>query len=353
MTTQRRFQIFVASTSWDLIAERQTVVSAILGAHHFPAGMEYFAAEHRLPTDLSRQWIEESDLFCLLLGPRYGSIDPESGKSFTECEYDLAMSLGKHVCALVLDEAWIDRKIRESDRLKEDLSQQDTVAYQAFRSKVKGLHVRPVGSPDGITAEISGWTKAVEARDDMKGWVRVDSHDLFAPEHLYLNGPWVDAAYLSKHDFPPDGLVCFGSRCMVEWKRARLHTKGFNYDYKGRQWGFYQSDSSVGTPLDVDYTFRWNTPWDRESSKLGCGRLKVIKPLDHAGNQDATYRGYFFTESSLRFQYKGRKLLDKEQGLPPEKVVPRWMEHLSRELGCPIATQEQVASVLGGKGAVW
>jgi len=349
MTTQRRFQVFISSTAWDLVSERQAAVSAILAARHFPAGMEYFAAEHRLPIDLSKQWIEESDVFCLLLGPRYGTIDPDSGKSYTECEYDHAMKLGKPVCALVLDEAWIARKIRDSDRLREEIEQQDTVAYQAFRNKVEGKHVRLVGSLDGITAEVSQWIMAMEARDDIEGWVRSDEHT--PSEHSFLNGPWVDAAYLSAEDFPPRGLVCFGSRSEVECKGRGFHTRGVNYDHRGSQWGSYESDSSTGTTFDVDYTFRWNTTWERESRKLGCGRLKIIKPLEQPSKQDATYSGYFFTESSPRFQYKGRKLRAKEQGTPPEKVVARWMEHLSHEFGAPIATRDQLSSLLGGGDA--
>lgn len=42
-----------------------------------------------------KNWIEESDVYMLILGGRYGSIEPKSGKSYTQLEYEYALELGK------------------------------------------------------------------------------------------------------------------------------------------------------------------------------------------------------------------------------------------------------------------
>ncbi len=40
-----------------------------------------------------KKWIDESDVYMLILGGRYGSIEEESGLSYTELEYRLIKSV--------------------------------------------------------------------------------------------------------------------------------------------------------------------------------------------------------------------------------------------------------------------
>ncbi len=80
----KKLQIFVSSTYKDLIAERQAAVEAILTAGHIPAGMELFSAGDESQLETIYRWIDESDIFMLLLGGRYGSIEKTSGKSYTQ-----------------------------------------------------------------------------------------------------------------------------------------------------------------------------------------------------------------------------------------------------------------------------
>ena len=67
---KRKLQIFVSSTYNDLLEERQAAVSAILEAGHIPAGMELFAAGDQSQWETIKRWIEESDVFMLILGGR-------------------------------------------------------------------------------------------------------------------------------------------------------------------------------------------------------------------------------------------------------------------------------------------
>ena len=79
----KRLQVFVSSTFTDLIHERQAAVEAILVSGNFPAGMELFTSGDESQMDAIKQWIDESDIYMLILGGRYGSIEPKSGKSYT------------------------------------------------------------------------------------------------------------------------------------------------------------------------------------------------------------------------------------------------------------------------------
>jgi hypothetical protein len=83
---KKRLQVFVSSTYTDLIEERQAAVEAILTAGHIPAGMELFAAGDESQLEVIKQWIDESDIYLLILGGRYGSVEKSSGKSYTQIE---------------------------------------------------------------------------------------------------------------------------------------------------------------------------------------------------------------------------------------------------------------------------
>src|ERR1700751_4385994 len=102
ISPKRKLQVFVSSTYSDLREERQAAVEAILTAGHIPAGMELFAAGDQSQMNVIKRWIDESDVFLLILGGRYGSIDPKSKKSYIQLEYEYACEMGKALFAVVI-----------------------------------------------------------------------------------------------------------------------------------------------------------------------------------------------------------------------------------------------------------
>ena len=84
----KKLQVFISSTYTDLIDERQAAVEAVLDAGHIPAGMELFKAGNDTQLSTIKRWIDESDVYLLILGGRYGSIEEDSGKSYTHLEYE-------------------------------------------------------------------------------------------------------------------------------------------------------------------------------------------------------------------------------------------------------------------------
>lgn len=109
---KRKLQVFISSTYTDLIEERQAAVSAVLKAGHIPAGMELFTAGDRSQMTTIKEWIDESDVYMLILGGRYGSVEKTSGISYTELEYDYALQQGKAVFAVVITETALEAKIK-------------------------------------------------------------------------------------------------------------------------------------------------------------------------------------------------------------------------------------------------
>lgn len=170
---KRKLQIFVSSTYKDLIPERQAAVEAILKAGHIPAGMELFAAGDESQWQTIKRWIEESDIYMLILGGRYGSLEPKSGTSYTELEYDYAVSLRKPHFAVVETEGAL--KARVSIQGVEVLEQQEPQKLAAFRKKVLSKISSFFGDVKDIKLAVHESIRALEARHTLHGWVEATS----------------------------------------------------------------------------------------------------------------------------------------------------------------------------------
>jgi hypothetical protein len=131
----KKYQVFISSTYLDMRAERQAAVEAILDAGHIPAGMELFAATDKEQMEVIRGWIDQSDIFMLILGGRYGAIEPESGKSYIHLEYEHAVSTGKPFFALYMPDEALNKKVMSAG--KDVMEQNDTKAFNEFRKTVK------------------------------------------------------------------------------------------------------------------------------------------------------------------------------------------------------------------------
>jgi len=97
---ERRYQVFISSTYADLQEERQEIIQALLELDCIPVGAMLF------PTGDDGQWalikkvIDECDYYIVVIGGRYGSLSP-SGISYTQMEYEYAVSQGKPVVAFL------------------------------------------------------------------------------------------------------------------------------------------------------------------------------------------------------------------------------------------------------------
>ncbi|MBQ8174890.1 MAG: DUF4062 domain-containing protein [Clostridia bacterium] len=98
------WRIFVSSTKEDLIPYREAVETALTSMEHIPLAMEYFVSSPDSPIDVCLSTVRRSQLYIVIVGMRYGSIEEGSGKSFTELEYDEAVKNKIPVLAFIIDE---------------------------------------------------------------------------------------------------------------------------------------------------------------------------------------------------------------------------------------------------------
>jgi hypothetical protein len=165
----RKLQVFVSSTYVDMKEERQAAVQAILEAGHIPAGMELFAAGDEEQLAVIHRWIDECDVLLLLLGERYGSIEPNSGKSYVQLEYEYAVKRGKRYFALVLNDAWIQNKYR---KLGANASDENRKEHQLFKHQVLSCMSALVADNKDVRLEVYKALREFDRDDSMAGWVR-------------------------------------------------------------------------------------------------------------------------------------------------------------------------------------
>lgn len=167
----KKLQVFVSSTYIDLIEERQAAVEAILDAGHIPAGMELFKAGNESQLKTIYRWIDESDVYMLILGGRYGSIEQNSCKSYTQLEYEYALSKNIPVFAVVLSDSFLTEKIN-SYGLKNVTEQKEPAKYQEFKDLVMSKIIREVDDCKDIKIAIYTTLNEFIRDYDLVGWVR-------------------------------------------------------------------------------------------------------------------------------------------------------------------------------------
>ena len=100
--------IFVSSTFKDLAEQRKKAVETISNFGHIPIALENFPASESSSREVIETQIANSQIYLLILGPRYGEIMNGGDISFTEYEYRLAEKNGLMILAFLLSPAEID-----------------------------------------------------------------------------------------------------------------------------------------------------------------------------------------------------------------------------------------------------
>ena len=115
----KKYQIFISSTYTDLIDERKLIIDALLKMDFIPAGMEMFVASDTEQFKVITKVIDLCDYYLLIIGKRYGSINEETQISYTEMEYNYALSKGIPILVFTLnDNVPVSSDKEENDPIK-------------------------------------------------------------------------------------------------------------------------------------------------------------------------------------------------------------------------------------------
>jgi len=160
-----KHQVFISSTYQDLIKERAQVMQALLELDCIPAGMEMFPATNEDAWTLIKDVISNSDYYVLVIAGKYGSVDSEN-VSYTEKEYDYAVSIGKPIIS------FLHENPAELSATKNESKEDKQVALKKFRDKVKGKHCKFWTNPDDLGSKVSRSLVALRKKHPSDGWVK-------------------------------------------------------------------------------------------------------------------------------------------------------------------------------------
>lgn len=170
---EKKYQVFISSTFTDLMNERREIYNAILAAGCFPAGMESFVATDDEQFSVIKKVIDLCDYYVLIIGGRYGSINDKTGISYTEMEYDYAISKGIPVLVFARNNI---------DKLPDDLKELDSQKKEKLiMFKNKAMKNRLASMWDDINdLKFKVAMSIVSAIRDIErpGWIRGDSISL-------------------------------------------------------------------------------------------------------------------------------------------------------------------------------
>lgn len=165
---EKRYQVFVSSTYEDLQEERKEVMQALLELDCIPAGMELFPASNDDQWTLIKRVIDDCDYYLLIIGGRYGSTN-EEGKSYTQMEFEYAVSTGKPIISFLPKhpENILSGKTEQDAEKKEKL--------ENFKELAKKKLIKYWETPENLGSVVSRSMVRLIKDFPSEGWVKANS----------------------------------------------------------------------------------------------------------------------------------------------------------------------------------
>jgi hypothetical protein len=112
-------RVFISSAFEDLAELRNAVRDAVLRAGAMPVLFEDQGATDRPVADVVKDEIDRSDAVLFLVGHRYGTTDPQTGRSWIEAEYEAARRRAKPLLVfMAADDAPWPPKFIDADQTR-------------------------------------------------------------------------------------------------------------------------------------------------------------------------------------------------------------------------------------------
>lgn len=168
--TNKKLQVFISSTYTDLREERQAALESVLKTENIPSGMDFSNTDGRDILDMIYKWIDDSDIFVLILGGRYGKVEENSQKSYTQLEYEYAISKGKVIIPLILSRKFLEDKLKVQGFDATETENQQK--YDDFKKMVTGTgkHCSFCDNLYDIRYTLSNSITAAEKVHKFTGW---------------------------------------------------------------------------------------------------------------------------------------------------------------------------------------
>lgn len=209
MTKEKKRTVFISSTFEDLTAERRKIWELLASYDVNVRGMERFGARKASALETCIAEVEQSDIYIGIISFRLGSIEPNTGKSYTQLEYEKALETNKDIWFYIRD----DKNSKISPQFIDYGEKHEKL--QSFKSIIKERH-----TVDPFTDEIDLEEKlrrkfdevlkrklAEEATDEYEKSKRIIDRFLLVPK-VYSGREILLKGRLISGPFPASKAIC-------------------------------------------------------------------------------------------------------------------------------------------------
>lgn len=169
---EKKYQVFISSTYSDLVDERRKILDILLMADCIPAGMEAFVATDVEQFEVIKKVIDLCDYYVLIIGKRYGSVNPATGLSYTEMEYEYAKQQQIPVLVFAIDETV------ELPPNKIEIDPNKIESLKRFRQNAMTNRLVSLWkTSDELTAALAISIMRAKSEIERPGWQRAENYD--------------------------------------------------------------------------------------------------------------------------------------------------------------------------------
>ena len=261
--------------------------------------MELFTAGDESQMEVIKQWIDESDVYLLILGGRYGSIEPKTGKSYTHLEYEYAISKGIPLFACVIKEETINARVKTEG--KDILELENPQKFRVFREEVLTRMSKFWDDSKDIKITITETLSQLARRENLVGWIRPSTQsDLPALADEIARLSKENAVLRSQLESSAHGED-FNGLSFLEMKNLLVELDLLDFLIQERP----RLTMGIFSPSDL-FSYKEGPPW-RYSQLLARGLI-----TSRGGN-------IFLSSNGLRFLNK----LEYSKRFPAKDLPPR------------------------------
>lgn len=199
----KKYQVFVSSTYEDLQEERKAVMESLLQMNCFPVGMEYFNASDESQWEVIKQLIDECDYYVLIVGGRYGSVEESSGKSYTQKEFEYAVS--KNIPVI----SFLHKDPNSLPKNKTEQNADSEKKLEEFKEEVQKRLCKFWTSSDSLASQVVLSLNSLIKSKPRMGWVKADQLNAESSREILKLRERIDALNATIHeleDKAPEGI---------------------------------------------------------------------------------------------------------------------------------------------------
>jgi hypothetical protein len=180
-------RVFISSVRSGLEAERDALPGLVKAIGFDPVRFEDFTAQGIPSRQACLDGVDSSDVYLLILGPKYGTVFPETGQSATHDEFVRAQARGLHRLAFV--KAGVEMEPEQAAFVKDvedygsglfreaftdvtDLQTKVAAALRSVASQPRNLTFEPLAQPPAVTWK-EDWEGRMYGRRDLGSTVEV------------------------------------------------------------------------------------------------------------------------------------------------------------------------------------